>query len=191
MRKVEVWRMKPEPRKVAAVGEELFDEYVRRRKELLKNDLGTNWFGRMMAALFKNDGKGVTSPFSVVDVTGATRTITAKCTQIVTVINTTSNYDCGSYIGVGTGTTPPTKTDYKLVNEVARHPASATFTDGSVTFTVSATFTLASDVNVTEVGLYWKEGYSGYIWLLDRTLLDAPVLFPANTPMTVAYIFAI
>jgi hypothetical protein len=191
MRKIEIWRLKPVPRKVAAVGEELFEEYLRKRQELCPYDLGTDWFGRMMAALFKNDGRGAATSFSFVDVTGASRSKLAKSSSNVGLFNETYTYDCGSYIGIGTGTTSPTKQDYKLANEIVRTAAGATYADGSTSFSVSATFSLTSDTQITEVGLYWKEGVTGYIWLLDRTLLSPPVTFPANTPMVVNYVFAI
>jgi hypothetical protein len=191
MRMIEIWRLKPEPRRVCAVGEELFEEYLRKKKELYPNDLGTDWFGRMMAALFKNDPRATTSTFTVTDVTGTARSLPAKRNVGVSLFNDTSGYDCGSYIGVGTGTAAPTKTDIKLASEVARNPASATYTDGGDSFVVSATFSLASDTDIWEVGLYWKEGYSGYIWLLDRTVLSSSVRFPANTPMVVAYKFMV
>jgi len=191
MRMIEIWQLKPEPRKVAAVGEELFEEYLRKKKELYPNDLGTDWFGRMMAALFRNDNARTATLFTVTDVTGTARSRTGKTVNCTDAFNNTYTYDSGAYIGVGTGTTPPTKTDYKLANEVARNPASATYTDGADSFVVAATFSLASATDIWEVGLYWKEGTSGYIWLLDRTVLSSAVTFPANTPMTVAYKFAI
>jgi hypothetical protein len=191
MRMIEIWRLKPEPRRVCAVGEELFEEYLRKKKELYPNDLGTNWFGRMMAALFKNDPRGAAPAFTVTDVTGASRSPLAKRSTGYPLFNDTANHDCGSYIGVGTGTTPPTKTDIRLASEVARNPASATYTDGGDSFVVSATFSLTSDTDIWEVGLYWREGYSGYIWLLDRTVLSSSVRFPANTPMVVAYKFMV
>jgi hypothetical protein len=191
MRMIEIWRLKPVPRKVAAVGEELFEEYLRKKRELLKNDLGTDWFGRMMAAIFKNDGAGTSPTFTVVDVTNTSHSVLAKSNPAALFFNTTYGYDCGAYIGVGTGTAAPTKTDIKLASEVARNPASATYTDGGDSFVVSATFSLTSDTDIWEIGLYWKMGYTGYIWLLDRTVLSSPVRFPANTPMTVAYKFAI
>jgi len=191
MRKIEIWRMRPVPRKVAAIGEELFEEYLRRKQELLKNDLGTDWFGRLMAMLFRNDGKAAAVGFGVVDVTGAGRTIYAKNSSTANMFNTTINYDSGCYIGIGTGTASPTKQDYKLASEVARAAAGATYADGGTSFSVSATFSLSSDTQITEVGLFWKEGYNGYIFLLDRTLLSSPVTFPANTPMVVNYVFAI
>jgi hypothetical protein len=191
MRKIEIWRMRPVPRKVATIGEELFEEYLRKKQELLKNDLGTDWFGRLMAMLFRNDAKGAVSGFGVVDVTGASRTIYAKNSSVANMFNSTYYYDSGCYIGIGTGTTPPTKQDYKLASEVARMAAGATYADGGTSFNVSATFSLSSDTQITEVGLFWKDGYNGYIFLLDRTLLDPPVTFPANTPMVVNYVFAI
>jgi len=191
MRKIEVWRLKPVPRKVAAVGEELFEEYLRKKQELCPYDLGTDWFGRMMAALFKNDGARAATSFTFVDVSGISLSRYAKFYSTGGLINETGNTDCGSYIGIGTGTTSPTKRDYKLANEVARAAAGATYADGGTSFSVSATFSLSTDTQITEVGLYWKEGAGGFMWLLDRTLLSPPVTFPANTPMVVNYVFAI
>jgi hypothetical protein len=190
LRKIEIWQLEPKPRKVASVGEELFEEYLEKKKRLVPNDLGTNWFGRMMATIFRNSRAVIY--FTVVDVTGTSRSIFERTTVVANpLFNTVYNYDCGAYIGVGTGSTPPTKTDYKLVNEVSRQPAAASFTDGTDTFAVYAAFTLASDTDIYEVGLYWKEGYNGWVWLLDRTVLPSPVRFPANTAMSVAYVFAI
>ena len=195
MRMIEIWRLKPVPRKVASVGEELFEEYLRKKQELCPYDLGTAWFGRMMVAFFKNDAVGAKSSFNVADTSNTTRTIYAKYPYSgvtgVGFLGNTSVADCGAYIGIGTGTTTPTKQDYKLANEVTRVPANASYTDGGSAVSVSATFTLSSDTSITEVGLYYKEGYNGWIWLLDRTLLSPPVTFPANTPMVVVYNFAI
>jgi hypothetical protein len=189
LRKIEIWRLEPEPRKVASIGEELFEEYLEKKRRLLPNDLGTNWFGRMMAAIFRNSKASI--GFTVVDVTGASRGIVDRVSVGVALFNSIYSYDCGAYIGVGTGSTSPTKTDYKLANEVSRQPATASFVDGADTFTVSATFSLPSDTDIWEVGLFWKEGYNGWVWLLDRTVLPSPVRFPANTAMSVAYVFAI
>jgi hypothetical protein len=195
MRKIEIWRLKPVPRKVVAVGEELFEEYLRKREELLKYDLGTDWFGRMMALFFRNDAKGAAATFAVVDAGGTSRTIYAKygygAISGYGFLCNTNYSDCGAYIGIGTGTAPPTKQDNRLANEVARVAAGATYADGGTSFSVSATFSLSTDTQITEVGLYYREGYIGYIWLLDRTLLSPSVTFPANTPMVVNYVFAI
>jgi hypothetical protein len=191
MRMIEIWRLKPEPRKVASVGEELFEEYLRKKQELLKNDLGTDWFGRMLAALFRNTAKNAAETITVTDVTGASRSPNIKFNINYSMFNSPYNYDAGCYIGVGTGSTSPGKSDYKLVNEVARNPASATYTDGGSIVSVYATFTLTTDTDIWEVGLYCRDGYNGWIWLLDRTVFSSAVRFPANTPMQVSYNFAI
>jgi hypothetical protein len=189
LRKIEIWQLEPRPRKVASVGEELFEEYLEKKRRLLPNDLGTNWFGRMMATLFRNSK--IALYFTVVNVGGGSVIVYERYSVSTTLFNSTYNYDCGAYIGVGTGTTAPTKTDYRLASEVSRQPATASFIDGADTFAVYAVFNLASDTDIWETGLYWKEGYSGNVWLLDRTVLSSPVRFPANTAMGVAYVFAI
>jgi len=189
LKKIEIWQLEPKPRKVAGVGEDLFEEYLERKKKLYPNDLGTNWFGRMMATLFRDSKAAI--GFTVVDVTGSSRSINERYTVSALLFNSVQYYDCGAYIGVGTGTASPSKTDYKLASEVSRQPATTSFTDGGDIFTVSATFSLASTTDIYEIGLLWKEGYTSYVWLLDRTVLSSPVSFPANTAMNVAYIFAI
>jgi len=191
LRKIEIWQMEPVPRKVASVGEDLFDMFIRLRQEEVPNDLGTDWFGRMLAAIFKNDAGGSQPTFTVIDTSGAGRTVPSKISYASSMFNSTYAYDCGAYIGIGTSSVTPTKQDVALKAEVARNPASTNYTDGGDRVTVQASFTLASDTNIYEVGLYWKQGNDGWVWLLDRTVLSSPVTFPANTAMLVAYVFAI
>jgi hypothetical protein len=191
LRKIEIWRMEPAPFKVAAVGEELFDMFNRLRREQAPNDLGTDWFGRMLAAIFKNDPSGTNPTFTVLNTAGNSTTSLAKRNTNSNLFNDTTSTDCGAYIGVGTSTLTPQKQDTVLKAEVVRNPASANYTDGGDRVTVSASFTLASTTDINEVGLYWKRGYGGDSWLLDRTVLTTPVTFPANTAMLVAYVFAV
>jgi hypothetical protein len=183
--------MEPVPRKVAAVGEELFDMFNRLRREQMPNDLGTDWFGRMLAAIFKNDPAVSLPTFTVLNTAGTSVTPYAKRSANANLFNDTYSADCGAYIGVGTSTITPLKQDTALKAEVARNPASAGYTDGGDRVTVSASFTLASTTNINEVGLYWKQGGPVNVWLLDRTVLTTPVTFPANTAMLVAYVFAV
>jgi hypothetical protein len=195
---IEIWRMKPEPRRVTSVAEDLFWKYLSEREERYKYDLGTDWFGRMMATLFNYVPNDYTESFSFVDVTGASRTKNIKTrmfiynstTAVDDLLNTYQS-DVGAFIGVGTGTNPPGKQDYKLTNEVARQSAQGRYVDGSSYFSVLATFTLSANTDITEVGLYYKTGYTSYYVLLDHTLLSSPVTFPANTPMVVVYNFSI
>jgi hypothetical protein len=187
VRALEIWKLGPEPVKVLDIGGGLLEEYSRRKRELYPGDLGTNWLGRMLAALFKNTPKSLSESFSAVDNTGTNRTVNVKGSISYNITNTTYNYDSGCYIGIGTGTAAPGRNDYALQNEIARAAAGASYIDGSDYVTVTATFTLASSTDITEVGLYWRDGYNGWYILLDRTLLSPPVTFLANTPMLVAY----
>jgi hypothetical protein len=195
---IEIWRMKPEPRKVTSVAEDLFWKYLKEREERYRYDLGTDWFGRMMATFFNYVTSGYTDNFSFVDVTGASRTKNVKTAMyqsgtsvgVDDLLNTYQS-DVGAFIGVGTGTNPPGKQDYKLTNEVARQSAQGRYVDGGSYFSVLATFILSVDTNITEVGLYYKTGYTSFYVLLDHTLLSSPVTFPAGTPMVVIYYFSI
>jgi hypothetical protein len=191
LRKIEIWRMEPVPRKVAAAGEELFDMVNRLRREQMPNDLGTDWFGRMLAAIFRNQPAYSELTFTVLNTAGSTITPYAKRSMNYNMFNDTASEDCGAYIGVGTSTITPQKQDTALNDEVARNPASADYIDGADSVSVSASFTLASTTDINEVGLYWKQGANVNVWLLDRTVLTTPVTFPANTAMLVAYVFAI
>jgi len=192
MHMIEIWRIKPEPRKVASVAEDLFWKYLKEREERYKYDLGTDWFGRMMSTFFNYVTANVSDSFSFVDVTGTSRTKSVKnSTSTTDTLVNTYNTDVGAFIGVGTGTNQPSKQDYKLGNEVARQSAQGRYVDGSSYFSIVATFTLSADTQITEVGLYYKTGYTSYYVLLDHTLLSSPVLFPANTPMVVVYNFSI
>jgi hypothetical protein len=191
---IEIWRMKPEPIKVTSVAEDLFWKYLKEREERYRYDLGTDWFGRMMATFFNYVPANTNENFSFVDINGTSRTKNVKYNPGVSspdYLTDTYQTDVGAFIGIGTGTNPPGKQDYKLTNEVARQSAQGRYTDGSPYFSIIATFNLTSDIQVTEVGLYYKTGNVSYYVLLDHTLLSSPVLFPANTPMVVAYNFSI
>ena len=196
MRMLEIWRLAPRPRKVCAIGEELFNKYLEERKRSLKNDLGTDWFGRFLAALFNYTAKGASEYPSLTDDSGTARSIYIKRSVSTLIFNTSYYADVGCLIGIGTGSAAPSKTDYALANEVARQTATGDYADGSDYVVVSATFTLTADTDIYEVGLFLRMTYttsSPYVCdvLLDRTVLDSPVTFPADTPMLVAYKFAI
>jgi len=194
---VEIYQLKPKPRRVAQVGEELFNEYLDKKRRLLKNDLGTDWFGRFLASLFTHVGVDDRLSFEATAKNGSSYTIyTMKNVSNYSFFNNTYYSDVGVFIAVGTSNTAPTKTDYALGNEVACEPATSKYNDGSDYVIVSASFTLAQDTDIYEVGLFYRMNYSvssPYVCdvLLDRTVLDSPVTFPANTPMLVAYKIAI
>lgn len=102
---------------------------------------------------------------------------------------TNSNKD-GVHILVGTGTTPPTKEDYKLEAQStalipqSKQAYSATTKAGSTTAIITETFANFSDATVTvsEVGLYYVGyGSSPVTWqtgicLIAREVLAEPIV---------------
>jgi hypothetical protein len=186
VRAVEIWRLGREPVRLACVNCELLEEYLGRR-----GDLGTNWLGRLTAALLTATTRGASLSFTAIDDGGVNRTIFAKMNVYGALFNSTYNYDTGCYIGIGTGTMQPSRRDYALQSMVARAPASASYIDDSEYVLLTAPYTLTTDAEITEVGLFWREGFNGWFVLLDRTLLPSAVKFPANTPMMVVYKIAV
>ena len=109
-----------------------------------------------------------------------------------------SNY--GSYYGVfwGTGTTPPTKEDYKM---------EAPLVDGSIAtmgsrenmmkidngdhYLISALHQVTNNTNrdiaITEAGLFGNWENAGKVFLLDRTVLETPIVVPAKKTVPVEY----
>lgn len=76
-------------------------------------------------------------------------------------------------IAIGSGTTSPKKTDYKLENQIADALASIDMTGGMATASITYKNTSSSDKTVTEVGLLTYD--PGYSWMLARELLENPI----------------
>lgn len=100
----------------------------------------------------------------------------------------------GSYgfstIKVGTGTTTPTQNDYNMQNEATGITCDATSTGftSNLTKTYTATFSnsTASDINITELGLFVQD-YNENDILLDRTVLSTPITIPAGQSKSITY----
>lgn len=95
-----------------------------------------------------------------------------------------------STIKVGTGTTTPTQNDYGMQNEatgITCDAASTGFTS-NLTKTYTATFSnsTASDINITELGLFVQD-YNENDFLLDRTVLSTPITIPAGQSKSITY----
>lgn len=93
-------------------------------------------------------------------------------------------------IKVGTGTTTPTTDDYEIQNEAAGITCDSTsigFTS-NFTKTYTATFSnsTASNVNITELGLFATNS-DLQTFLLDRTVLSTPITIPAGESKTITY----
>ena len=110
-------------------------------------------------------------------------------------VNALNNLDKNSKSGfltikVGTGTTTPTQNDYKMQNEatgITCDAASTGFTN-NLTKTYTATFSnsTASDINITELGLFVQD-YDDNDFLLDRTVLSTPITIPAGQSKSITY----
>jgi hypothetical protein len=174
------------------INRDLFEEYLRR--EEASGDYSTRWFIRMLYYLFKYTGaKGVDTP-TVPDTTGTARTLYIKLNLSGYYFNNTNYADVGFYIGVGTGTTPPTRDDYKMENKIAESYTSAYVDESGGIITLTAGFTWTTDMTISEIGLEWYVNFSSSApyncrVLCDRTVLSPPITVPAGTTLTVVYRF--
>jgi hypothetical protein len=176
-----------------AINKDLFEEYLRR--EEASRDYSTRWFLRMLLQLFKYTSKSGADSAPIIDTTGTSRTVYMK--QYVSgnfFFNNTYYNDVGFYISVGTGTTPPTRDDYKLEMKIAEGVASVSVTEDAGIITLTAGFTWTTDQTITEIGLEWLVNFStsspyACRVLCDRTVLDPPITVPAGTTLTVVYRF--
>lgn len=89
-------------------------------------------------------------------------------------INANSQYK----IAIGSGTTSPKKTDYKLENQITAAPASIDMTGGMATASITYKNTSSSDKTVTEVGLLTHD--TSHTWMLARELLENPITVRAG-----------
>lgn len=99
-----------------------------------------------------------------------------------------------STIKVGTGTTTPTQNDYDIKNKATGITCNSTsigFTS-NLTKTYTATFSnsTASDINITELGLFVTND-SEKTFLLDRTVLSTPITIPAGQSKSITYEIAL
>ena len=81
-------------------------------------------------------------------------------------------------IALGSGTTPPKKTDYRLGNQITDAPARLDMTEGMATASITYKNTTNSDIVATEIGLL-DDNEHGH-WLLARELFEKPVTIKAG-----------
>jgi hypothetical protein len=192
---VEVIVRDPDGRVVnrVAVNEDLFN-YVLERVKDKPLDLTTVWFLRIMRGIF-----GATSVSGVwsetfTDTTGTSRTQYLKYGGASYTIFFCT-YACANrlWIGYGSSSTPPTRTDYKLGSKLGEGVAGVTADETQGTVTISASFTMSADTTIYEVGLEWETCVSSYNVcgrvLLDRTVFPDGILVMAGQTITIVYRF--
>jgi hypothetical protein len=157
-------------------------------------DLFTAWILRLFHAMFAFVSAGTSPSFSVSDDTGATRSFYLKAGFAVGVAHIFNTRFCpgGVRVRYGSGSTSPSRTDFRLVSEIFVDSNPRLFIDESRGFVmVVSDVVFSSDVTVCEVGLSFRgtvagEGICGE-FLLDRTVFSPCRVIPANTPYTVRY----
>jgi hypothetical protein len=157
------------------------------------NDLFTSWILRAFYSMFVSVGTGGTVSFSVLDDGGVSRTLNLKRNMGATdhIFNTNS-CSHGVRVRFGANSTPPSRTDNRLLQEL--------YVDGAPRITLNEIggFVLiegiaifSSGVNVCEVGLSLYGTVAGVTIcgdiLIDRTVFSPCRSIPANTPYTVRY----
>jgi len=154
-------------------------------------DLVTLWAFRLLCCVFASVLKGSTVSFSFTDLSGLSRT--QIC--IATVSNNFLGSGCADrapYIGFGSSSTPPSRTDSRLLTELARVRGSHYVDESAFSCSIVGSWTPTNDVTVCEVGLYMfacdSGGVARYV-LFDRSVLSPCVSVGAGETISVAYVF--
>ena len=169
---------------------DLYEEYLKRNT----NDLTTVWIIRFFGALFTPVTSGGATSFSFTDTTGTARTQNIK-RDLSTFSSFFNTPPCSNrlWITYGTGRTSPSRSDYKLENKLGEGLAGIAADETTGIITISASFTMTSNITIYEVGLEWEGCVSGYStcgrFLVDRTVFPDGITVQAGQTLTVIYRF--
>jgi len=174
------------------IGESKAGEVV--KLESNGGDLLTLWIIRAFLSMFVPASRGGTVSFTALDDTGALRTFVMKGNfgsgndHIFT-----TNY-CLHFVRVrfGGDSTPPSRTDFRLLREVfVDVNTRVSLNEDAGYVLIEGTAIFPSDTTVCEVGLSLGATIAGYTGcgeiLIDRTVLNPCRTVPANTPYIVRY----
>jgi hypothetical protein len=132
--------------------------------------------------------------FSAPDDTGFSKTFKVKdsLTSTYSYIFNTNSCPQGVRVRYGSGSTPPSRSDFKLVSEIFVDDSPKLIIDESRGFVlIQSDVIFRSDVTVCEVGLSLYGTVAGGTtcgeFLLDRTVFSPCRTIPAGTPYTVRY----
>jgi hypothetical protein len=154
-------------------------------------DLVTSWAFRLLSCLFAPVSRGATVSFSFVDLDGVSRT--QRC------IGDSANDIVGSgctdrapYIGFGSSSTSPSRTNNRLLGELVRIRGDYNVDESGYSFSIRAYYSFDRDVAVCEVGLYMHvcdtNAVARYL-LFDRSVLSPCVNVSAGDAIMVTYVF--
>jgi hypothetical protein len=192
---VEVVVRDPDGRVVNRItaNEELFN-YVLERVRGEQHDMGTAWFGRILAAIFGSAAVGGSVTATYTDSSGTLRTQYFK-TAVGTFSDFLNTGSCANalYIGYGSSSATPTRTDYVLGNKLGEVIAGVAADDVNGIVTISASFTMNTNTTIYEVSLEWYGAVASYNVcgrvLLDRTVFPNGIPVSAGQTISIAYRF--
>jgi hypothetical protein len=154
-------------------------------------DLVTLWGFRLICCLFARVARGSTFGFGFVDLGGTSRSqdcIHGRHREFLG----SGCVDRSPYIGFGSSSVAPSRTDSRLLSELARVVASYFVDEASFSCSIGGSWIPASDVTVCEVGLYMlvcDSGGTARFVLFDRSVLSPCVGVSAGDTISVAYTF--
>ena len=174
------------------IGESKVGEVV--KLESNGNDLLTLWIIRAFLSMFVPASKGGAVLFTALDDTGASRTFAMKRDLGSTTDHIFNTDVCPQFVRVrfGRDSTPPSRTDFRLLQEVFVDVNTRISLDESAGYAlIEGTAFFSSDTVICEVGLSLGATVGGYNVcgeiLIDRTVLNPCRTVPANTPYVVRY----
>ena len=136
-----------------AVNEDLFNYVLEKSKEN-NLDLATVWFLRIMRGIFGPAPLDGNWAETFTDTGGTSRTQNIKGVAGTSTIFFNTDI-CANmlWIGYGSNSASPTRSDYKLGSKIGEGVAGVTADETQGTLTISASFTMSADTVVYEVGL--------------------------------------
>lgn len=149
-----------------------------------------------------NSGSIPTSDTTLVNIIGSEKTtyLIRECMySFINSLNhmiTAPTTDSVTFIRIGTGTTAATEDDYKLEAPVTGVTCDSAITaisgnDSKKTYTATFSNTTDADVVVTEIGFltnfYYYSTSINDNFLLDRIVLDTPIIIPAGESKAITY----
>jgi hypothetical protein len=154
-------------------------------------DLVTLWAFRIISCLFAVVPKGVTTSISFVDLGGVSRTQGCIYSHLSGFLSSICA-ERAPYIGFGSSSASPSRSNFRLVSELARVRGSTYSDESAFTLTIVGSWTPGSGVTVCEVGLYMYVCETGTVaryMLFDRSVLSPCVSVTAGDTISVAYAF--
>ena len=147
-------------------------------------------FYHVFARLARGDSTGLVAR----DDTGTERIFIIKGDMGSGVHNLFNTYNCATGVSIrfGSGSSPPSRDDYRLLFELVRVSASLSYDVSNYVITISGSWTPNINVSLCEVGLYIRAcdryGYARFL-LLDRSVLSPCRSVSAGETVSASYVF--